>query len=109
MLLDSEKRLKGFDFYTNPARWRACTFPFFEAVPATLRFEAGFDENGVGESMDAPVVFHDPGRRMLYLSWGEASRWHAIAPTLALGVADDDTLAQIRLGGVCVQTAPNRP
>lgn len=105
MALDCQKRVKDWDIYTNPARWTNCTFPFVEAIPATLHIDAQFDETGRCESMGEPAAFHEPGRGTLYLSWGEVSTWYAIAPALALGVANDNTLAQIRLDGLIIEEA----
>jgi hypothetical protein len=103
MLFDSEKRVKAFDFYTNPKQWVVCSIPFVEAVPRTMRIDALFDKNGQGESMAEPAALYEPRRGTLYLSWGEASIWYALAPSLAFGVTNDNQLAQIRLDGLYIQ------
>jgi len=103
MLFDSEKRIKAFDFYTNPKQWAVCSIPFVEAVPRTLRIDAFFDKNGQSESMSEPATLYEPQRGTLYLSWAEASTWYALAPSLAFGVTNDNRLAQIRLDGLYIE------
>ncbi|MDR5767682.1 MULTISPECIES: hypothetical protein [unclassified Caballeronia] len=48
MVLDSDKRLKGFDVYTNPEKWVACSLPLRGAVQETPHIETSFDANGHG-------------------------------------------------------------
>jgi hypothetical protein len=103
MLFDSEKRLEAFDFYTNPKQWTVCSIAFVEAVPRTVQIDAVFDINGQGESLAEPATLYEPRRGTLYLSWGEASIWYALAPCLAFGVTNDNRLAQIRLDGLYIQ------
>ncbi|MFT4068413.1 hypothetical protein [Paraburkholderia sp.] len=103
MLFDSGKRIKAFDFYTNPEQWTVCSIPFVDAAPRSLHVDTVFDENGQGESMPEPAALYEPLRGTLYLSWDDVSTWYAVAPPLALGVTDDDRLAQIRLDGLHLQ------
>src|ERR1700761_304321 len=103
LFLDAEKRLERLDFYTNPAGWANCSFPFVDASTETLRIEASFDKNGQGESIREPDVFYEPVRGTLYLVWDDVSAWSAIAPSLALGIATDKSLGQIRLDGLFVR------
>ncbi|WP_231337422.1 hypothetical protein [Paraburkholderia sprentiae] len=76
------------------------------AADATPHIDTEFDEHGHAEDMGTPVVFYEPRQGTLYLSWGAACHWYAIAPALAFGVADDNRLAQIRLHGLTL--APRR-
>ncbi|WP_233866847.1 hypothetical protein [Paraburkholderia adhaesiva] len=103
MALDPQKRIVDWSIYTNPNRWIRGERGFEEAVPATAHIDAEFDENGRAYTGE-PTEFYEPIRGTFYLSWGEISTWYAIAPTLAIGVANDNTLAQIRLDGLHVQT-----
>ncbi len=48
MVLDLDKRLKGFDLYTNPEKWVACSLPLRGAVQETPHIETSFDANGHG-------------------------------------------------------------
>ncbi|SIT47442.1 conserved hypothetical protein [Paraburkholderia piptadeniae] len=109
MALDSQKRIKDWDIYTNPARWTEYTLPFADATPATPIIDTVFDRNGRAEDMGEPDTYYEPLRGTLYLSWSEATAWYAVAPSLALGVMSDDTLAQIRLDGLFVQRAAHGP
>ena len=102
MALDPQKRLKDWDIFTNPAQWIECAFPFIEATSGTPHLDAAFDENRRAESMGAPRIFYEPHRGTVYLAWDEAGAWHAVGPTLALGVTSDQHLAQIRLDGVFI-------
>ncbi|SAK44086.1 hypothetical protein AWB78_00475 [Caballeronia calidae] len=108
MLLDSEKRLKELDFYTNAEKWVECAFPYVDALSGTPHIEAIFDENGHATMMD-PDVFYEPRRGTLYLSWSNSSTWCAVAPRIALGVGSDHRLTQIRLDGLFVETTKQGP
>ncbi|WP_395068853.1 hypothetical protein [Paraburkholderia silvatlantica] len=107
MALDPQKRIVNWSIYTNPNRWIRGERGFEEAVPATAHIDAEFDESGRAYTGE-PTEFYEPIRGTFYLSWGEVSTWYAIAPTLAVGVANDNTLAQIRLDGLHVQTTDQK-
>jgi hypothetical protein len=103
MALDSLKRIKDWDIRINPARWSDYTLPFADAMPATPIVDAVFDANGRAGGVGAPDIYYQTQRGTLYLSWGEASIWYALAPSLAFGVTSDNRLAQIRLDGLYIQ------
>jgi hypothetical protein len=105
MSLDSQKRIKDWDLYTNPVRWSRCALPFAEAIPATVHIDAAFDENGRSDDMGEPDIFYEPQRGALYLSWAESSIWYAVAPGLALGVTEERHFAQLRVDGLSVPDA----
>ncbi|BCQ27384.1 hypothetical protein NK8_55730 (plasmid) [Caballeronia sp. NK8] len=109
MLLDSEKRITEFDFYTNPTEWAKATSPFFDAIPGTPHIDAIFDDNGHSEAMRDPDVLYEPRRGTLYLSWGDALRWHGVAQQVALGVGPDNRLAQLRIDGLFVEAEKLEP
>ncbi|ADG14650.1 hypothetical protein BC1002_0549 [Paraburkholderia atlantica] len=100
MLLDQQHRLTGLDFYTNPQRWTVTTSELADPTDATPHIETEFDQHGHAEDMGPPVVFYEPRHHTLYLSWGPVARWYGIAPALAIGVADDNRLTEIRLRGL---------
>ena len=102
MALDSQKRVKDWDIYTNPAQWTEYTLPYAETLPATLIIEAEFDKNGHTEDIGEPEIYYEPQRGTLYLIWDDVSVWYAIAPCLAIGVTKRNHLAQIRLDGLFV-------
>ncbi|MCC8391869.1 hypothetical protein LJ656_04645 [Paraburkholderia sp. MMS20-SJTR3] len=100
MLLDRERRLIGLDFYTNPEQWIACGTRLADPTTVTPHIDAEFDAHGHAADLDAPQVFYEPSGGTLYFSWGPASAWYGIASTLAVGVAEDKRLAQIRVDGL---------
>jgi hypothetical protein len=103
MLLDQQRRLVRLDFYTNPGQWTVRgAEPLADPADRTAHIETQFDQHGHAEDMGAPVVFYEPGHGALYLSWGPASHWYGIAPALAIGVADENRLTQIRLLGLTI-------
>jgi hypothetical protein len=103
MLLDQHRRLARLDFYTNPERWTVrVSEPLALPTDRSPHIETEFDEHGHAEDMGAPVVFYEPRQGTLYLSWGPVSHWYGIAPALAIGVADDERLTQIRLHGLTI-------
>ncbi|NML29807.1 hypothetical protein [Paraburkholderia antibiotica] len=98
MMLDPQKRIIDWSIYTNPKQWIRTERTFEEAVPASARIDAEFDENG-RTSMGEPKEFHEPIRGAFYLSWAQSSTWYEIAPGMALGVTEQNHLAELRLDG----------
>ncbi|EEA01957.1 hypothetical protein BH160DRAFT_2758 [Burkholderia sp. H160] len=109
MLLDRHRRLAGLDFYTNPERWTVRTSePLAAPTDGTPHIETEFDEHGHAEDIGSPVVLYEPSHGTLYLSWGPVSHWYGIAPALAIGVADDNRLTQVRLHGLTIPPRGSR-
>ncbi|SMG13174.1 hypothetical protein SAMN06265784_101633 [Paraburkholderia susongensis] len=52
--------------------------------------------------MGEQEVFYEPQRGTLYISWGDATNWYSIGPSLALGVTSESHFVQIRLDGLVV-------
>ena len=104
MSLDSQKRIRNVDLYTNADRWRIGASPFLEAIPATVHIDAAFDDNGRADDMGEPDISYEPEHGTLYLCWTEAATWYAIAPGLALGVTAECHFAQLRLDGLFMPT-----
>ncbi|MBC8721816.1 hypothetical protein OKW38_003272 [Paraburkholderia sp. MM5496-R1] len=103
MLLDQHRRLTRLDFYTNPERWTVrMSEPLTDPTDRTPHIETEFDEHGHADDMEPPVIVYEPRDGTLYLSWGPVSHWYGIAPALAIGVADDKRLTQIRLHGLTI-------
>jgi hypothetical protein len=109
LALDSQKRITNWDICSNPMRWSPYTLPLAPARPATPLVEADFDKNGHADDIGEPEIYYDAQHGTIYLSWGQVSSWHAVAQTLAIGVTEDNRLAQIRLEGVRIEPAQQRP
>jgi hypothetical protein len=102
LLLDAKRRLVAFDFFTNPRQWTECTLDAVTGTLVTPYFEATFDGLGHASETGEPELLYDPAAGVLCWLWGSAEAWCSIAPTLALGLAADGRLMQIRLDGLFV-------
>jgi hypothetical protein len=100
MSLDSRKRIRDVELYTNPDRWSIGVRPFLETMPATVYFGVAFDDNGRADDIGEPDIFYEPERGTLYLCWTEAANWYEVAPGLAFGVTHERHFAQLRLDGL---------
>ncbi|MCC8394650.1 hypothetical protein LJ656_18825 [Paraburkholderia sp. MMS20-SJTR3] len=74
MVLDSQKRIRDWDIYTNPARWTRQTLPRADARPATPIVDAAFDGNGHAQDIGEPEIHYDAQRGTICLCWG---KWRA--------------------------------
>lgn len=98
MMLDPQKRIIDWSIRTNPKQWIRGERGFEEAAPATAFIDADFDEDARAY-IDEPTKFYEPVRGALYLSWAQSSTWYEIAPGMALGVTEQNHLAELRLDG----------
>ncbi|WMD21370.1 hypothetical protein RAS12_03105 [Achromobacter seleniivolatilans] len=97
MVLDAGKRLKDFDIRTNPSDWTLTSIAPAIGAFAQPYVQAPFDDHGDATCRPVEAEEYDSEHGIFCLSWGQAQRWCVVAPTLALGLAEDGALMRIQL------------
>jgi len=103
--------LQSIELRTTPAEWirRALDGVPSAAAPAWISFDVPYDDNGIFSVDVAISILWDASSNSLALVFGglRAHAWHRLADTVACGVSQSGTLAEVRLSSVRL-AAPGR-